>query len=316
MDQAILDIRNVGMSFGEITALDRFSLELRRGEVLGLLGPNGAGKTTLISILSGTLGGFTGKVTFRGQDLFADRRLKNKLGIVPQEMAFYEELGALDNLMFWGGLYDIPRARLKERARELLALVELDNRAKEPVKRFSGGMKRRLNIAIGLIHEPELLLLDEPTVGIDVQAKVSVLDLIRDVGKRGTAVIFTTHQLAEAEQACSRIAIMDGGRILAQGTLAELIRIVGERDLVEVTGTFAAADFQHALRDGGEVAEAGVEVLLVEDNLAHLAATATDRIPAVLERLFQHRLRVDDLRIKTPNLEAVFLKLTGRSLRD
>ncbi len=210
MDPAILKIDHLGMNYGDLVALDRFSLELGRGEVMGLLGPNGAGKTTLISILSGTLRGFTGKVTFCGQDLFADRKLKNKLGIVPQDMAFYEELGAMDNLLFWGGLFDIPHARLKQRAGELLELVELSSRSSEPIKNFSGGMKRRLNIAIGLVHEPELLLLDEPTVGIDVQAKVSILELIRDVCQRGTSVVFTTHQLAEVEQTCSRIAIMDG----------------------------------------------------------------------------------------------------------
>ena len=217
MQQKILEIKNLSKSYGEITALANFSLDLEKGEVLGLLGPNGAGKTTLISILSGTLRDFTGTVAFKGQDLFGDRRLRNLIGIVPQEMAFYEDLGALENLMFWGGLYDIPEKELKKRALELLALVELGGRAKEPIKKFSGGMKRRLNIAIGLIHRPELLLLDEPTVGIDVQAKVSILDIIRDVGRQGTSVVFTTHQLSEVEQTCSRIAIMDKGAILAAG---------------------------------------------------------------------------------------------------
>ena len=178
----MLEIRNLTKSYGDILALDRFSLDLKKGEVLGLLGPNGAGKTTLISILSGTLADFTGTVTFEGKDLFADRSLKSRLGIVPQDMAFYEELNAMDNLLFWGGLYDVPRPELKRRAAELLELVELAGRAKEPVKKYSGGMKRRLNTAIGLLHKPDLLLLDEPTVGIDVQAKVSILDIIRNVG--------------------------------------------------------------------------------------------------------------------------------------
>ena len=240
MQQNILEIKNLSKSYGETVALANFSLTLGKGEVLGLLGPNGAGKTTLISILSGTLRDFTGGVMFKGQDLFADRRLKNLIGIVPQEMAFYEDLSAMENLMFWGGLYDIPEKELKRRALDLLALVELSARAKEPIKKFSGGMKRRLNIAIGLIHQPELLLLDEPTVGIDVQAKVSILDIIRNVGRQGTSVIFTTHQLAEVEQTCSRIAIMDKGAILATGTLAELVRIVGEKEIVEVSGEFSA----------------------------------------------------------------------------
>jgi ABC-2 type transport system ATP-binding protein len=309
----MLEIKNLTKSYGDVLALDRFSLDLGKGEVLGLLGPNGAGKTTLISILAGTLSGFTGTVSFQGRNLFADRDLKNRLGIVPQDMAFYDELNAMDNLMFWGGLYDVPRADLKRRATEILELVELAGRAKEPVKNYSGGMKRRLNTAIGLLHRPDLLLLDEPTVGIDVQAKVSILDIIRSAGAAGTAVIFTTHQLAEVETTCSRIAIMDHGRILAQGTLDELIRIVGEREIVEIVGDFAAAPFSEALQD---LAGESVELLSVADGLASLAVTDTERIPRIMERLFQRKLAVTDMKIKSPSLETVFLKLTGRSLRD
>ncbi|HNV02558.1 MAG TPA: ABC transporter ATP-binding protein [Vicinamibacterales bacterium] len=309
----MLEIRNLTKSYGDVLALDRFSLDLAKGEVLGLLGPNGAGKTTLISILAGTLGGFTGTVTFQGQSLFASRQLKNRLGIVPQDMAFYEDLSAMDNLLFWGGLYDVPRAELKRRAAEILELVELAGRAKEPVKKFSGGMKRRLNTAIGLLHKPDLLLLDEPTVGIDVQAKVSILDIIRNVGAAGTAVIFTTHQLAEVETACSRIAIMDKGRILAQGTLDELVRIVGERTFVEISGEFGAGAFSEAIQD---MPAPSVELMSAGDNLALLAVSDTDQIPRVMDRLFGRKLAVTDLTIKSPSLETVFLKLTGRSLRD
>jgi ABC-2 type transport system ATP-binding protein len=235
------------------------------------------------------------------------------MGVVPQDMAFYDELSATDNLLFWGGLYDVARADLKKRAAEILELVELAARAKEPVKNFSGGMKRRLNTAIGLLHKPDLLLLDEPTVGIDVQAKVSILDIIRGVGAAGTAVIFTTHQLAEVETTCSRIAIMDRGRILAQGTLEELVRIVGEREIVEIAGEFAAAAFSEAVQDlRGE----RIELLSAADGAASLAVTDTVEIPRVMDRLFQRRLAVTDMKIKSPSLETVFLKLTGRSLRD
>ncbi|MHB8055595.1 MAG: ABC transporter ATP-binding protein [Candidatus Aminicenantales bacterium] len=309
----MLEIKNLTKSYGDILALDHFSLDLKKGEVLGLLGPNGAGKTTLISILAGTLRDFTGSVSFLGQDLFADRRLKNRMGIVPQDMAFYEELNAVENLLFWGGLYDVPRADLKSRAAEILEMVELSGRTKEPVKNYSGGMKRRLNTAIGLLHRPDLLLLDEPTVGIDVQAKVSILDLIRKVGAAGTAVIFTTHQLAEVENTCTRIAIMDHGRILAQGTLEELVRLVGEKDIVEITGDFAAAPLTDALKD---LDGNGVELLSATDGLASLAVSDTEQIPKVMDRLFSRKLAVNDLKIKSPNLETVFLKLTGRSLRD
>ena len=309
----MLEIKNLTKSYGDLLALDHFSLTLEKGEVLGLLGPNGAGKTTLISILAGTVRDFTGSVRFLGHDLFSDRNLKNRLGIVPQDMAFYEELNAMDNLLFWGGLYDVPRDALKKRAAEILERVELSGRMKEPVKNFSGGMKRRLNTAIGLLHRPDLLLLDEPTVGIDVQAKVSILDLIRKVGAEGTGVIFTTHQLAEVATTCSRIALMDCGRILAQGTMEELIRLVGEKDIVEITGNFPAASFTEALQD---LDGNGIELLSAADNLATLAVADTEQIPKTMDRLFRRKLAVTDLKIKTPSLETVFLKLTGRSLRD
>ena len=309
----MLEIKNLTKSYGDVLALDHFSLKLVKGDVLGLLGPNGAGKTTLISILAGTVRDFTGSVSFLGKDLFSDRNLKNRMGIVPQDMAFYEELNAVDNLLFWGGLYDVPRADLKKRAADILEMVELSGRTKEPVKNFSGGMKRRLNTAIGLLHNPDLLLLDEPTVGIDVQAKVSILDLIRKVGAAGTAVVFTTHQLAEVETTCSRIAIMDHGRILAQGTLDELIRLVGEKDIVEISGAFAAASFSEALKD---LDGSGLELLSAADNSAALGVSDTEQIPRIMDRLFRNKVTVNDLKIKSPNLETVFLKLTGRSLRD
>ncbi len=311
MEKPILDIKKITKSYGEITALNNFSFSLKKGEVLGLLGPNGAGKTTLISILSGTVKDFSGSVTFKEKNLFSDRKLKNHMGIVPQDMAFYEDLNALDNLMFWGGLYDISRAELKKRALELLDLVELSARAKEPIKNFSGGMKRRLNVAIGLIHKPELLLLDEPTVGIDVQAKVSILDIIKNVGEKGTSVIFTTHQLAEVEEICTRIVIMDKGTLLAEGTLDQLIKIVGEKEIVDVEGDFSAAEISEILKKVDFA-----EILSVNDNLVNLAFDNTDKIPSMMELLFKNNILVSDLKIKSPNLEAVFLKLTGRSLRD
>lgn len=311
MADDILEIKKINKDYGEITALRDFSISLKKGEILGLLGPNGAGKTTLISILSGTVKDFTGSVTFKGKNLFSNRKLKNHFGIVPQDMAFYEELNAMDNLLFWGGLYDIPSGKIKKRAAELLEIVELKERAKEPIKNFSGGMKRRLNIAIGLIHEPELLLLDEPTVGIDVQAKVKLLDIIRGVGEKGTSIIFTTHQLMEAEEICSRIAIMDRGVILANGTLDELIKIVGEKELVDIAGDFPAQRMAEILKKIKTV-----DILSVRDNLANLTCDNTDRIPSLLELLFKNDIKVSDLKIKSPNLETVFLKLTGRSLRD
>ena len=311
MQDPILTIRGLAKHYGKIHALDNLDLDLIPGEIFGLLGPNGAGKTTLITILSGTIKDFSGQVQFQGENLFRNRRLRRHLGIVPQDMAFYEELSARENLLFWGGLYGLGGRELRRRANELLQTVQLADRAKEPVKNFSGGMKRRLNLAIGLIHQPRLLLLDEPTVGIDVQAKVKILDVIRQAAHNGTTIVFTTHQLAEVETLCSRVAIMDHGRILAQGSLEELIRIVGEREVVAISGEFTAAEAAEAM---GKLPAA--DILAIEDNGLTLALDGTDEIPAILENLFKARLSVTDLKIQSPNLETVFLKLTGRSLRD
>jgi len=311
MEDAILTIRSLTKQYGEVQALNGLDLTLVPGEIFGLLGPNGAGKTTLISILSGTVREFSGSVQFMGKNLFRERRLRRFLGIVPQEMAFYEELGARENLMFWGGLYGLSAALLRKRTDSLLETVDLADRAREPVKNFSGGMKRRLNLAIGMIHQPRLLLLDEPTVGIDVHAKVRILEIIRQAAENGTTVVFTTHQLAEVEEICHRVAIMDKGNILAIGTLEELIRIVGEREVVDISGSFSAADAAGPL-SGIPAAD----LLSIEDNAVTLALDCTDRIPAILEKMFQAGVNVADLKIKSPNLETVFLKLTGRSLRD
>ncbi len=311
MENILLDLKRISKSYGEIQALNNLSLSLAKGEVLGLLGPNGAGKTTLISILSGTVKNFSGTVSFKGKNLFTNRHLKNYMGIVPQDMAFYEDLNAFDNLMFWGGLYQTPKSELKERANALLEMVELSSRAKDPVKKYSGGMKRRLNVAIGLIHQPELLLMDEPTVGIDVQAKVNILEIIKQVAEAGTSVIFTTHQLAEVEEICSRIAIMDKGEVLAKGTMDELIKIVGEKEIVDIEGEFSAAKITQVFKNSKLA-----DILSIEDNQLHLAFDNTEKIPMVMELLFNNHITIHDLKIKSPNLEAVFLKLTGRSLRD
>ncbi len=311
MEKNILEIKNITKSYGDLKALDNFGFSINRGEIIGLLGPNGAGKTSLISILSGTLKDFSGSVSFLGEDLFKNRKLKNNMGIVPQDMAFYDDLNAIDNLMFWGGLYDISKKKLKERAIDLLKIVKLDDRVKEPIKNFSGGMKRRLNIAIGLIHEPELILLDEPTVGIDVQAKVSILEIIKDLGKNGISVIFTTHQLSEVEEICSKIIIMDKGRKLVEGTLKELIDIVGEKEIVEIKGEFSKKSMND-LKQNIEFAE----VIAIEENYISLSFNNTDKIPDMMEMFFKNKIKVSDLKIKSPNLETVFLKFTGRSLRD
>ncbi len=308
---AVLEIKDLYKSFGNNIALDGFNITVQSGEIYGLLGPNGAGKTTFISAVAGLIRDFSGDILFFGKDIFTDRMLKKELGIVPQDMAFYEELGAIDNLLFWGGLYGVPGRELKNRAKDLLKVVGLEDRAKERVKNFSGGMKRRLNIAIGLIHKPKLLLLDEPTVGIDVQAKMKILDIIKQVGEEGTSVIFTTHQLSEVEEMCSRIGIMDHGKLVAEGTLDELKKIVGEKDIVELNGDFPVDKLTEMLKNKKDF-----ELISVSESLVTMAFSDRKKLPSVLEIILKKGFSVSEIKIKSPNLESVFLKLTGRSLRD
>jgi ABC-2 type transport system ATP-binding protein len=282
---AAIVLEDVRKSYGETLALAGLSLTVREGEILGLLGPNGAGKTTLISILAGTLRDFTGSVSFQGRDLFSDRSLKNRLGVVPQDMAFYEELNAMDNLLFWGGLYDVTRADLKRRAGELLELVELAGRAKEPVKNFSGGMKRRLYTAIGLLHKPDLLLLDEPTVGVDPQSRNLLLENVAALRARGRTIVYATHYMEEAERLCDRVAIVDHGRLLALGTVPALLAEHGGPPclVVETGGCERRIETADPLADLQAIARAG---------------------------------RVDSFLVERARLEDVFLHLTGRRLRD
>jgi ABC-2 type transport system ATP-binding protein len=219
--------------FGEIRAVDGVSFEVRSGEIYGLLGPNGAGKTTIFSMLAGLLGPDAGRVTMDGVDLAESPvEVKRGLGIVPQEVAVYEELTARENLRLWAGLYGLTGAALDQAVHRALEEVGLSGRSKEPVERFSGGMKRRLNLSLGLVHGPKVILLDEPTVGIDPQARANILDVVRRVADSGAAVLYTTHYLEEAEQLCDRIGILDHGKLLSEGTLAELKELVGEDEVV------------------------------------------------------------------------------------
>jgi ABC-2 type transport system ATP-binding protein len=219
--------------FGEIPAVDGVSFQVRAGEIYGLLGPNGAGKTTTFSMLAGLLGPDAGRIIVDGVDLAEDPvEVKRGLGIVPQEVAVYEELTARENLRLWAGLYGLTGAALDQAVNRALEEVGLSGRSKEPVESFSGGMKRRLNLSLGLVHRPKVILLDEPTVGIDPQARANILDVVRSVADSGAAVVYTTHYLEEAEQLCDRIGILDHGKLLSEGTLAELKELVGEEEVV------------------------------------------------------------------------------------
>ena len=308
----MLQIEHLSKTFDTIKAVDDISFEVTEGEIFGFLGPNGAGKTTTISIIAGLLKPDSGKIHINSLDLDGDlKKIKRLMGVVPQEMAFYEELTAKENLLFWGKLYGVRKKELDERVQYYLEKTGLLGRENDALKKYSGGMKRRINLIIGLIHEPKLLLLDEPTIGIDVQTKLNIYEIIKEASSNGTTILYTTHNLQEAEELCHRIAILDLGKILALGTLDELIQIVGEKDIVIISGKFnidmartIISEFQQAT------------VLSIEEGKLVLSLEASRNISTLLEEFFKKGITIDDVSIKQPNLESVFLKLTGKELRE
>ncbi len=301
-------VRNLTRRFGDLVAVDDISFAAEPGRVTGLLGPNGAGKTTTLSMLSGLLRPTSGMVTIDGISISENpREAKNKLGVVPQEIALYEELSARENLEFWGSLRGLGGRVLKERIEEVLHLVDLGAR-KDPVSKFSGGMKRRLNLAIGILHRPPVLLLDEPTVGIDVQARAHILEVVRQMAEDGATVLYTTHYLEEAEDLCDRVAIIDHGKILADDRVESLKRLLGEGSVVSIRGEFDEAAFRSAFPWEGEVR-------FPEDGRAFLT-TGREGAAGVLESLLGTGLPIEDVTVREPSLQSVFLQLTGRELRD
>lgn len=308
----MLNISHLSKSFDSLKAVDDISFEVKEGEIFGFLGPNGAGKTTTISMISGLLKPDTGKIMIDNLDLETHlRKVKKLMGVVPQEMAFYEELSAKENLLFWGKLQGVSRKTLDERIRYYLEKTGLLGRETDPLKKYSGGMKRRINLILGLIHQPRLLLLDEPTLGIDVQTKLNIYEVIKEASSRGTTILYTTHNLQEAEELCHRIAIIDQGKILALGTLSELIQIVGEKDIVLISGTFDVDQGQKIISGFKEAT-----VISLTEGKMVISLEASKTMPLLLEEFFKESISIDDVSIKQPNLESVFLKLTGKELRE
>ncbi len=308
----MLHIEHLSKTFDTIKAVDDISFEVAEGEIFGFLGPNGAGKTTTISMIAGLLKPDSGKIRIGSLDLDGDlKKIKRLMGVVPQEMAFYEELTAKENLLFWGKLQGVRKKELDERVRYYLEKTGLLGRENEALKKYSGGMKRRINLIIGLIHEPKLLLLDEPTIGIDIQTKLNIYEIIKEASSKGTAILYTTHNLQEAEELCHRIAIIDLGKILAMGTLDELVQIVGEKDIVIVSGKFSIDQARTIISSFQQAT-----VLSIEEGKIVFSLEVSKNISTVLEEFFKKGITIDDVSIKQPNLESVFLKLTGKELRE
>ena len=309
----MITIEGLQKHYGDIKAVDGIDLEIQDGEIFGLLGPNGAGKTTMISMIAGVLRPDSGRITFDGQNIWVEpKKVKRNLGVVPQEIAVYEDLTAKDNLDFWGSLHGLRGPGLKKAVHEALERVGLQDRARDRVKTFSGGMKRRLNLCMGLLHHPQYLLLDEPTVGIDPQARLAILDIVREVAAAGTTVLYTTHYMEEAQELCDRIAIIDHGQILTVGTLEALTRQSGESEVLKVVGDFDEASANQRLSG-----ISGLRLIRVEAGavLAGIDASGPGLLE-ILPQVLESGLSIDDVSIQKPNLQSVFISLTGRELRD
>ena len=308
----MIQVQNLRKQYGDIVAVDDVTFGAEPGQIFGLLGPNGAGKSTTIGCISGLLKPTSGRIAVLGHDVVTDSiEARRELGIVPQELALYEDMSARDNLSYWGAAYGMGGDALKRRVLDVLEIVGLGDRAKEPVKRFSGGMKRRLNFGCGIVHRPKVLLLDEPTVGVDPQSRVRLLDLVRQQVAGGTCVLYTTHYMEEAQELCDRLAIIDHGKVLVMGTLDELRRLMGEHDLVRLSGRFDPQAARRALETlGADVASAD------ESSLRLTIEGASKKLPAIFGAVESSGGDVQETSLTQPSLESLFIKLTGRELRE
>jgi len=310
----VIEVEGLRKAFGTTVAVDDLSFVARPGVIFGLLGPNGAGKSTTIGCISGLLAPTAGCVRVLGHDVVHDGTAARRgLGIVPQELALYEDLSARRNLAYWGTLHGLPGPELPGRVAQTLDLVGLAERADDPVSAFSGGMKRRLNFACGVVHDPRVLLLDEPTVGVDPHSRVRVLDLVREQARAGRTVLYTTHYMEEAESLCDELAIVDAGRLVAQGTLEQLRGLIAERDLLRLSGRFDAPATRAALTD----LDVDVEVSAIDEQSATLAvADAPRHLSAIFGALASAGAELQETTLSRPSLESLFIKLTGRELRE
>ncbi len=313
MSAVVLSAHDLRKRYGSVEAVRGVSFEIHEGETYGLLGPNGAGKTTTISMVCGLLTRDGGEVLLDGTPIDVGAvAAKAGIGYVPQDLAIYPDLSARENLQFFGRLYGLGGTALKARADEVLELIGLTDRAKDRTATFSGGMQRRLNIGIGLLHRPRLLLLDEPTVGVDPQSRNAILESIATLGREGMAILYTTHYMEEAERLCDRIGIIDAGEIRAEGTRRELVALMGGNDQVRlaVIGDVEAAVAAVAAVDGVSGADAK------DGELEIVVADAHRVLPRLLDAVAAAGATVRGVELESPDLEAVFLHLTGRALRD
>ena len=309
----MINVSDLQKSYGDLQAVKGVSFRAKAGTVFGLLGPNGAGKSTTINCISGLIKPTAGHIKVGGFDIISEAtKAKQSLGVVPQELAIYEDLSALDNLKYWGAAYGLGGAELEGRVNHVLEKIGLMDRAKDLPKNYSGGMKRRLNFGCGLVHEPKVLLLDEPTVGVDPQSRGRLFDLVEEERAKGTCVLYTTHYMEEAENLCDELAIIDHGKIIAAGTLKELRAEVGENDIIQLSGVFDTGKLKTAISKLKPTPEI---LSLSKDSLVLSTREAAKHLPSVLKVVSGTGADIRESRLTEPNLESLFLKLTGKDLR-
>lgn len=315
MSEPILITKDLQKSYGEIEAVKNVSFSILRGEIFSLLGPNGAGKTTTISMLSSLIKPTGGTAEIAGYHLPQDAmQVRQIIGIVPQEIALYDELSARQNLKFWGQMYGMGGKTLNQRIDELLEQVNLTERAKDRVGTYSGGMKRRINIAVGLLHKPQLLFMDEPTVGIDPQSRRRILDMVKELRDAGITVLYTTHYMEEAEELSDRVGIIDQGKLIALGTQKELTKLVDEQEMLRLHfGEGHAANGDIGLFN---TIDGVLNATSLNGELILSVNEAISTLPAVVAHANASGLQIRAIDIEEPNLETVFLHLTGKALRD
>lgn len=307
----MISVSNLKKSYNNVNALKGISFSIAQGEFYGLLGPNGAGKTTTISIMSTILVPDGGEVNIAGYDLKKNpTECKKTIGVVPQEIALYNEMSAYDNLVFWGGLYDVPQKELIKRIDETLTLFGLADRKNDKVKTYSGGMKRRINIASALLHQPKILFMDEPTVGIDPQSRNLIFDVLEKLHKEGMTIVYTTHYMEEAERFCDRIGIIDNGQIIAQGTLEELKQSSTMKETIVITSSNLTDERFNAISNGWNDSKR------FDDVIHSYSSNVKNDLSKIILKCNDAGLDIESIEIQKINLETIFLSLTGKQLRD
>lgn len=303
---------NLRKTYGKQVALNGISFTIGEGEFYGLLGPNGAGKTTTIGIISTIVEPDEGSVTINGLPLKENKiACKRMIGVVPQEISLYEKMSAKDNLLFWGSLYDIPKNILNERIDASLKMLGLYDRKNDKISTYSGGMKRRINIASALLHEPKILFMDEPTVGVDPQSRNLIFEVVEKLHQQGMSIVYTTHYMEEAEKFCDRIGIIDKGEIVAQGTLPELREISKMQESVIIRFHSVDAEKEKTLRQ-----KITGEFTLADNTLVYAGHDVQRELPKLVMACSESGFELSHIDIQKVNLETIFLKLTGKQLRD